>query len=159
MLFNTVYEFHSRDDHGKCLVCLQKMKQTEEVKQLKFMTYLNLSSVARKIGDNYSCEKYIKCAEAMIDELLENSSADDLEGTPLLVSIVPYHQKYCCKIKSDDNLLSNCILLTFNACIKSFRHLHLSQTSQRAFLITMFLNRTELTMTMNVLLLIEVILN
>ena len=62
------------------------MEESEEIKQFRFMTYLNLSLVARKIGNIKFCEKYIKKAEAMIKNLFENPSTD-----PLLVS------SYICK--------------------------------------------------------------
>ena len=82
------------------------MKQTEETKQLKFMTYINLSSIARKIGDDYKCEEYIKHAEAMIDDLFENPSADDLDGNPLLVSIIIniHASVYICTVQLNSNL-------------------------------------------------------
>ena len=93
MLFMNYGVLNFRLDYGECLAVLQKMEQSEETKQLKFKTYLNLSSVARKIGDNYSCEKYIKHAEAMIHDLFDN---DDLDGNPLLVSmIINIHTSVC----------------------------------------------------------------
>ena len=47
------------------------------------MTFLNLSSVERKTGKNWSCEKYIEMAESMVKGLSENLSSDE---HPLLVS-------------------------------------------------------------------------
>ena len=70
------------------------MEGTEEIKQFRFMTYLNLSSVARKIGNNRLCEKYIKKAEAMIEDLFENPSTDDPYS--LLVSSYVYSYIYGC---------------------------------------------------------------
>ena len=59
---------------------------SEEIKHFTiyntFMTFLNLSSVVRKIGDNKQCEDWIKFAEGMIDDLFDNPSNSD----PLLVS-------------------------------------------------------------------------
>ena len=79
-----------RDCYLKCMEVLQKMEETEEVKQSKFMTYLNLSSVVRKIGNNGLCEDYMKLAEAMIKDLFENSPTNDLYDNSLLVSSYTY---------------------------------------------------------------------
>jgi len=49
------------------------MDETEETKHFKFMTFLNLSSVSHKIGDDKLCEFYIKKAEEIIDDLDENT--------------------------------------------------------------------------------------
>ena len=61
------------------------MRQNVETNHLRFMSYLNLSSVLRKTGDHHMCEEYIRHAEMVIkDELL---STDDLYKISLLVSI------------------------------------------------------------------------
>ena len=76
---DTLYELIFRQCYSECLEVLPKLNETEEINQLKFMTFLNLSSVERKAGKNWSCAKYIEKAESLVSESLSNEH-------PLLVS-------------------------------------------------------------------------
>ena len=50
------------------------MQQNEETKHFKFMTYLKLCEVERKIGNDQQCQKYIEEAEKVIHDLYKKEN-------------------------------------------------------------------------------------